>query len=82
MTAEALLPVTEVAALWRCSPDTVYRLIARGRIRTVNLGRGKAKTRIPESALEAYVKSLSTATEPPAGPANPPNPTKPRQRAA
>lgn len=54
--AEALLPVTEVAKLWRCSRDHVYREIIRGRLRTVQLGAGRAKTRIPESALAEYVR--------------------------
>lgn len=81
MTAEVLYPVSEVATLWRCSREHVYELIRRGRIRTVNLATGRAKTRIPESALKAYVRSLGgSSTEPPAGPANPPNPTKPRRR--
>lgn len=79
MTAEVLYPVSEVADLWRCSREHVYELIRRGRIRTVNLATGRAKTRIPESALREYLRSLGT--EPPAGPQNPPNPTKPRQAA-
>lgn len=49
--AEALLPVTEVAALWRCSARHVYRLIAHGQLRTVQIGNGRAKTRVPASAL-------------------------------
>lgn len=79
MTAEVLYPVSEVAEMWRCSREHVYEQIRHGRLRTVNLARGKAKTRVPESALEEYVKSL--ATEPP-NPQNPPNPTKPRRAAA
>lgn len=76
MSAEILYPVSEVAKLWRCSDDHVYHLINRGLLRTVNLATGRAKTRIPESALAAYVASL--ATEPPAGPAQPSGPTRPR----
>lgn len=74
MSAEILYPVSEVAELWRCSKEHVYEQIRRGRLRTVNLAHGKAKTRIPESALAAYVRSL---TEPPAGPAQPTGPTGP-----
>lgn len=77
MTAEILYPVSEVAELWRCSREHVYDLIRRGKLRTVNLGTGRAKTRIPESALKAFT---AAGTEPPAGPQNPPNPTKPRRR--
>jgi excisionase family DNA binding protein len=53
--AEALYPVAEVAALWRCSDDTIYRLIAAGRLRSMDIGTGAAKTRIPESALAEFV---------------------------
>lgn len=52
---EALLPVSEVAALWRCSPDHIYDLIAAGHLPALNLARGRAKTRIPESALADFV---------------------------
>jgi excisionase family DNA binding protein len=78
MSAEALYPVSEVAQLWRCSDGHVYNLINAGKLRTVNIARGKAKTRIPESALAEYVATL--ATEPPAGPAQPSGPTRPRLR--
>lgn len=47
----ALFPVSEVAELWRCSEQHIYNLIARGRLRTVQIGNGRAKTRIPASAL-------------------------------
>jgi excisionase family DNA binding protein len=53
---EALLTVPEVAALWRCGRDKVYALIASGALRVVDIGQGRAKTRIPESALAEYVK--------------------------
>ena len=76
MSAEILYPVSEVAKLLHCSTEHVYEQIRRGRLRTVNLAHGKAKTRVPESALAAYVASL--ATEPPAGPAQPSGPTRPR----
>jgi excisionase family DNA binding protein len=57
---EALLPVREVAELWRCSVDHVYDLIAAGRLRHVQLGTGRrAKTRVPESALTEYVQRNS-----------------------
>ncbi|MES2211483.1 MAG: helix-turn-helix domain-containing protein [Chloroflexota bacterium] len=53
--AEALLPVSEVAELWRCSKNHIYDLISAGTLRSVNLAGGRAKTRIPESALAEYV---------------------------
>lgn len=78
MSAEILYPVSEVAEMWRCSAEHVYEQIRRGRLRTVNIARGKAKTRVPESALAEYVAKL--ATEPPAGPAQPTGPTRPKLR--
>lgn len=52
---EALHTVAEVAAAWRCSKNHVYDLISSGDLRSVNLTRGRAKTRIPESALAEFV---------------------------
>lgn len=78
MTAEILYPVAEVADLWRCSRRHVYDEINRGLLRTVNLGHGRAKTRIPASALDAYVAARGEGTEPPAGPHTPPPPPRPR----
>lgn len=60
---EALLPVSEVAQLWRCSPDHVYALISSGELRSLNLARGRAKTRIPESALAEFVARNSRRTK-------------------
>ncbi len=57
MTAEALLTVAEVAKLWRCSKNLVYDRISAGQLRSVNLTDGRAKTRIPESALAEYLKA-------------------------
>ncbi len=53
--AEELLPVAKVAELWHCSKNHVYDLISRGELRSVNLTHGRAKTRIPESALADFV---------------------------
>lgn len=61
--AEALLPVAEVATLWRCSKNHVYDLISSGALRSVNLTRGRAKTRIPESALAEFVAKNSRPTK-------------------
>lgn len=62
--AEALLTVMEVAELWRCSKDTVYRHIAAKKLRSVDLGRGRAKTRVPESALAEFVERAERPTTP------------------
>lgn len=56
---ERLYPVTEVADLWDCSPQHVYSLIAAGELRTVDLGVGRAKTRVPESAIAEFVARRS-----------------------
>lgn len=56
---EELLTVSEVAALWRCSENTVYRRIAKGLLRVIDIGDGRAKTRVPASALAEYVAQNS-----------------------
>lgn len=55
--AEALLPVAEVAKLWRTSKNYVYDRIADGSLRSVNLPSGRAKTRVPESAAADFIKA-------------------------
>lgn len=55
-----LYTVAEVAELWRCSDDTVYRTIARRELRTVQIGHGRAKTRVPASALAEFVAKHSS----------------------
>lgn len=51
-----LLTIPETAARLSVSVDTVYRLIAAGRLRAKSLG--PRKTRVEEAALAAYVDSL------------------------
>lgn len=62
-TAEALLPVAEVARLWRVSKNYVYDRISSGELRSVNLKGGRAKTRVPESAMAEYVTKHTRAKE-------------------
>jgi len=53
--AERMFTIPEVAELNRQSRATVYRRIAAGELRVVNLGTKKrTKMRIPESALADY----------------------------
>lgn len=52
---EELYPVKDVAALWHCSVDLIYDLIAAGKLRTVQVAIGRAKTRVPASALAEFV---------------------------
>lgn len=54
--AEVMYPVAKVAELWDVSRQHIYDLIAAGKLRAVQLGEGRPKTRIPESAITAYVK--------------------------
>lgn len=58
--AEPLYPVSEVAALWRCSVDHIYDLIAAGELAATQIATGRAKTRVPESALADYVRRHTT----------------------
>ncbi len=53
--AEEMLPVSELAERWRCSRDHVYDLIAAGELEVVDIGRGRAKTRVPASSANAYI---------------------------
>lgn len=57
--AEPLLTIPDVAALWRCSKNTVYRRIADGELRIVGIGNRRAKTRVPASALVEYASRRS-----------------------
>lgn len=57
--AEELYPVSELATRWRCSIDHIYDLIAKGELRTVQLGIGRAKTRIPASAAAEFIERRS-----------------------
>jgi len=54
VAAEPLLPVKEVAELWRCSPRHIRDLIAEGELSATALG--PRDTRIPESSLADYVR--------------------------
>jgi excisionase family DNA binding protein len=38
-TADATVTIAQLAHRWQCSPDTVRREIARGRLRAVRVGR-------------------------------------------
>lgn len=62
VAGEVLHTVPEVADMWRCSDDTVYRLIAAGKLRSCDIGTGRAKTRVPASALAEFVAGRSRKT--------------------
>lgn len=61
--AEPLLPVAEVARLWRCSKNYVYDRISAGELRSVQLPGARAKTRVPESAAAEFVAKHTRAKE-------------------
>ena len=58
------LTVAEVAELMRVSKMTVYRLVHSGQMPAVQFGRSY---RVPESAVEQYVRSASVESESSAG---------------
>lgn len=57
---EDLYTVVELAALWRCSRDHIYDLIAKRQLTSVHIGIGQAKTRIPASAAAAFIAKRTT----------------------
>lgn len=59
--AEVLYPVSELAKLWRCSDQHLYNLIARKELHSVQIGIGRAKTRIPASAVAEFVARRSSS---------------------
>lgn len=53
---EDLIPVAELARRWRCSRQHIHNLIASGALATVQVADSRAKTRIPASAVETFVR--------------------------
>jgi excisionase family DNA binding protein len=65
MAAEILYPVSEVAEMWRCSEDHIMQLIRDGELGIINIAKKREKTRVPESALNDYVRrNLRRVREP------------------
>ncbi len=64
----ALLTTAEAAKQLKLSTDAVCGLIARGRLRAINVGLGQRKPRwrISVEALELFLASRSTSPRPPA----------------
>lgn len=62
MAAEEWHPVAHLAEKWHCSKNHVYDLIAKGELRSIQLGLGKAKTRVPQSAVDEYEQRHATIT--------------------
>lgn len=56
------LRVPDAAEVLACSRDHVYDLIARGELRAVDIGHGRAKTRIRTDDLQAYIDRRTRAT--------------------
>lgn len=60
-SAVQLLTIPETAGRLRCSDMHVYRLIATGKLRALDVsqpGSRRAKTRVSEADLAAYVAGL------------------------
>lgn len=58
--AEEMFSVLDLAKLWHCSRDHIYDLVAKGELRTVSIGIGRAKTRIPASAAAEFIAKRSS----------------------
>lgn len=54
-----LLSVARAAEILDCSRGHIYDLIKRGEIPASDIGIGRAKTRITEKALAAYIASTT-----------------------
>ena len=52
-----LLCVSEVADRLRCSPSTVYALVAQGTLGHFRIGLGRGGIRVSEEQIDAYLKS-------------------------
>lgn len=58
--APQLYRIPEAAERLGCSVDTVYRLLAAGRLPSVDIGMGRPRVRINEKDLEAYISRQTT----------------------
>ncbi|HEX6873028.1 MAG TPA: helix-turn-helix domain-containing protein [Micromonosporaceae bacterium] len=58
-SAEVMHTVKELAGIWRCSVAHIYNLINTRRLRSTDIGVGRAKTRIPASAAADYIRRNS-----------------------
>ncbi len=63
MTAERLYTVAEVADLWGTSKNYVYDRISSGELTSIDLGTSKAKTRVPESAVNSFLAPRTRGTK-------------------
>ena len=55
--APRLLRIPEAAEVLGCTPRQVYRMVAAGRLKVVDIGLTKPRCRIAEAELERYVKA-------------------------
>jgi len=55
VASDVMYPVAELAELWRCTPQHIYNLIAAKQLTSVQIGIGRAKTRVPASAAAEFV---------------------------
>lgn len=62
MPPEPLYTVAELAEAWNCSRNHIYDLVNAGLLDTVDIGRRRPMTRIPQSAIQAFVHPDGLAT--------------------
>jgi excisionase family DNA binding protein len=79
---EAMHKVAEVAVLLEVDRSTVYRAIASNALRAVRMGRGRGLLRIPDSALQEFLRPAAASPQTPAGVASGPSGTCRPGRAA
>ena len=69
----SMLTVVQAANLLGVKPGLVYSLCSGGRLRHCKIGHGRGVIRIPEDALDEYVRSVTFGTE---GAKEPPSPPR------
>jgi excisionase family DNA binding protein len=52
---EKLWSVAEIAEAWVLSPNTIYEYIANGELPYINMGNGRAKVRVRQTAVDAFL---------------------------
>lgn len=55
-TPEPWFTVAEIATAWGVSKNTVYDLIAANELGSVDIGQGRARTRIPQAAIDDFMR--------------------------
>lgn len=59
MATEPLLAVKQAAERLNVGPSLVYDLVGGRRLRSGRIGNGQGRIRIPESAIDEYIASVT-----------------------